>query len=99
MEEQQIISLLQQMSAKVGQMETTLTLKFQEQERTLTRLDSTLSKVDEKLETNAEMTAQHESKIKSLEARVKKLEDNQKWVVTLVLSSVILGLLAKTFGI
>lgn len=97
--EDQIIAILQQLSGKVSQVETTLNLKFQEQERTLTRLDATLAKVDEKLDVNTEMTMQHESKIKSLEKRIAKLETNQRWCVVTVLGAVILAVLAKSLGI
>ena len=97
--EDQIVAILQQLSGKVSQVETTLNLKFQEQERTLTRLDATLAKVDEKLDVNTEMTMQHESKIKSLEKRIAKLETNQRWCVVTVLGAVILAVLAKSLGI
>lgn len=121
--DERMLEILQQMSQKVGNLETALDLRFKDQEKTLTRLDETLRRMDDKLDENQgltiqhqgkiqaleaavreltihdDLTVQHESKIQALEKRVRNLESNQKWVVTLILTAVILGMLAKTLGI
>ena len=79
--DERMLEILQQMSQKVGNLETALNLKFQDQERTLTRLDSTLQRMDDKLDENQGLTLQHESEIQALKNRVQNLEANQGLVL------------------
>ena len=54
--------------------------------------------LNEKVEKMNDMFIKDDQTLKNHETRIAKLEDNNKWLVRLVASSIILGILAFVYG-